>query len=144
MTVDLAATEAVVAVWLPAFLAGARAPLEHWAAAPVTWDAASGMTMAIDPTREDASWARLVAAVPDARREDVRVEVFAGGWVLQATTVGTVDGVEARLAVCLVARLDDEGRLARFEQYADAAAAAPFLAALARPNVKGDEDQEHP
>ncbi len=116
--------------WLPAFLEGRRGPIELYAPDVHTWHAATGAVMPIDPTTNDPSFARLRAAVPDLRREDVRTESFAGGWVVQATTVGTVDGAEVRVNACLVARLDDEGRIARFEEYADSASAAPFVRAL--------------
>lgn len=129
-----AKTQAVLDRWLPAFLEGERGPVEIYAEHPVAWQAATGTTIAIDPQRNDPSFQRLQAAIPDVHREDTSVEVFKGGWVFQSTTVGTVDGVEVRLPVCLVVRLDDDHRIARFEEYADSVTAAPFARALQRPH----------
>lgn len=118
--------------WLAAFLDGRRAPAHVYAPRAVTWHAATGAeTPVVVDDGSEPSFARLRRAVPDLRREDVRVERFDGGLLLQSTTVGTVDGAEVRVAACLVVRLDDEGRVARFEEYADRQAAAALAGALA-------------
>ncbi|MFT5223745.1 MAG: ketosteroid isomerase-like protein [Glaciecola sp.] len=130
---DIATTQAVLERWLPAFLDGQRGPVAIYADKPVTWQAATGTEIAIDPTRNDPSFQRLQAVIPDLHRRDTRVEVFAGGWVFQSTIVGTVDGAEVRLPVCLVVRLDDDARIVRFSEYADSMSAAPFARALQPP-----------
>lgn len=117
--------------WLTAFLDGRRAPPDAYAPDVVTWHAATGTETPIDlGAAGEPSFARLRRAVPDLRREDVRVERFDGGLVLQSTTVGTVAGDEVRVASCLVVRLDDHGRIRRFEEYVDRTGAAPFARAL--------------
>ena len=66
---------------------------------------------------------RKAEAGADLRVEDVRLHVFDGGWVLQATTVGTnAAGEPVRVPTCLVVTLRD-GKIARFEEYADSRAA---------------------
>ena len=51
------------------------------------------------------------------------VRVGPGGGVVQATTVGTAaDGTPVRIPTCLVVTLRD-GKIARFEEYADSRAA---------------------
>ncbi len=122
--------QATLERWLPAFLAGERGPVELYASGVHTWHAAADTTTPIDPTTDDPSFARLRAAVPDLRRENVRTRVFDRGWVVQATTAGTVDGDVVRVHACVVALLDDDGRIARFEEYVDQASAAPFARAL--------------
>lgn len=116
--------------WLPAFLAGHRGPVDLYAEEPITWHAATGIETPIDPRVDDPSFARLREAVPDLRREDVRTQVFANGWLVQAAVVGTVDGEQVRAEAALVVHLDRTGRIARFEEYADTASAAPFARAL--------------
>ncbi|WP_235735596.1 nuclear transport factor 2 family protein [Nocardioides alcanivorans] len=55
------------------------------------------------------------------------MKVFDGGWVLQSTTVGTsAAGDPVRIPSCLVVTVRD-GRIARFEEYADSAAAQTLL-----------------
>lgn len=119
-----------LAQWLPAFLDGERGPREVYADHPVTWHAATDTETPIDPEDDNPSFARLREVVPDVHHEDTKVEVFDGGWVVQTVTVGTIDGERVRVPACLVVRLDDAGRIARFEEYADTASAAPFIRAL--------------
>lgn len=126
--------EAVLGRWLPDFLAGRRAQPDLYADEVATWHAATNTETPIDPTADELpSFARLQQVVPDLRRENTRVEVFDAGWLLQTTTVGTVDGAEVRVPAAIVVRLDDDGRIHRFEEYADSAAAAPFARALQDP-----------
>lgn len=135
----LARTRRVADRWLEPFLAGERAPADVYAASVVTWHAATDTETVVS---EPPSFARLRAVVPDLRREDVRVEIFAGGIVVQATTVGTVDGTEVRVPVCLIVRLDDAGHIRRFEEYADSARAEPLVRKLAE--GRGGEATETP
>jgi ketosteroid isomerase-like protein len=116
----------VARAWVGPFLAGQRAPAALYADEVVTWHAATGATT---PLGDRPSGARLREAVPDLRHEDVRLHVHADGFTLRATVVGTVSGTEHRLPVVLIATVVD-GRIARFEEYADSASAAPFAAAL--------------
>jgi uncharacterized protein len=127
--IDPAATAVVADVaraWVGPFLAGERAPAALYAEEVTTWHAATGTTT---PLGERPSGARLRDAIPDLRHEDIRLHVHADGFTLQATVVGTVSGTELRLPVVLIATVVD-GRITRFEEYADSASAAPFAAAL--------------
>lgn len=116
----------VARAWVGPFLAGQRAPAELYADGVVTWHAATGTTT---PLGSRPSGARLRDAIADLHHEDVRLHVYADGFTLQATVVGTVSGTELRLPVVLIATVVD-GRITRFEEYADSASAAPFAAAL--------------
>lgn len=105
--------------WLPDFLAGHRADEELYAHEVTTWHNIGERESVVQRT---PSRSRENAAGADLRVVDVRVSVFDGGWVFQGTTVGTDAAGEAvRIPTCLVARLED-GRIARFEEYADSRA----------------------
>ena len=111
---------AVAERWLPAFLEGRRADDDLYAAGVTTWHNIGDREAEIQRT---PSRTRQVQAGADLRVEDVRMQVFDGGWVLQATTVGTnAAGEPVRVPTCLVVTLRD-GRIARFEEYADSRAA---------------------
>lgn len=122
----LAAVQAVADRHVPAFLAGERADDDLYAWPVSTWHAATGTTTQIS---EPPSQARLRAVVPDLRHEDVRVDVHAGGYVIRATVVGTVEGAEVRVHTAVFVTVVD-GRITRFDEYADAAQAAPFVDVL--------------
>lgn len=114
------ATLAVVRRWLPAFLAGRRGDDDLYADPVSTWHNIGEREVEIQRT---PSRTRQVDGGADLRVEDVRVKVFDGGWVLQSTTVGTsATGAAVRIPSCLVVTLQD-GRIARFEEYADSRAA---------------------
>ena len=73
--------------------------------------------------QQTPSRTRRVQAGADVRVEEVRLRVFDGGWVVQATAVGTnAAGEPVRVPTCQVVTLRD-GRIARFEEYADSRAA---------------------
>ena len=111
--------------WLPAFLAGQRADDDVYADGVSTWHNIGEREAEIQRT---PSRTRQVQAGADLRIEDVRLRVFDGGWVVQATTVGTTAaGVPVRVPTCLVVTLRD-GRIARFEEYADSRAAEALFA----------------
>ncbi|GAA4368344.1 hypothetical protein [Nocardioides caricicola] len=111
---------AVAERWLPAFLEGRRADDELYAEGVTTWHNIGEREAEVQRT---PSRTRQVEAGADLRVEDVRMHVFDGGWVLQATTVGTnAAGALVRVPTCLVVTLRD-GRIARFEEYADSRAA---------------------
>ena len=111
---------AVAQRWLPAFLAGRRADDDVYAEGVSTWHNIGERESQIQRT---PSRTRQVQAGADVHVEDARLKVFDGGWVLQATTVGTNAAGEAvRVPTCLVVTLRD-GRIARFEEYADSRAA---------------------
>lgn len=117
---------ALAARWLPAFLAGRRADDDVYAEGVSTWHNIGEHEAEIQRT---PSRTRQVQAGADLRIEDVRLRVFDGGWVVQATTVGTsAAGVPVRVPTCLVVTLRD-GRIARFEEYADSRAADALFAA---------------
>ncbi|MFC6154763.1 hypothetical protein [Nocardioides yefusunii] len=126
----------VAAQWLPAFLEGRRAADELYLDADgtsqvVTWHNTTESESVVQRT---PSRTRANDAGSALRVEDVKVEVFDGGWVFQAVTVGTNEhGGAVRIPVCLVARLQD-GKIARFEEYADSRA---FETLFTRPEVAG-------
>ncbi|MBS4754525.1 hypothetical protein KG112_17080 [Nocardioides sp. zg-ZUI104] len=120
----LAANAALAQRWLPAFLAGERADEDVYAEHVTTWHNIGERTVAVQRT---PSRTRLSDGGADLRTVDVRLRVDADGWVLQATTVGTsAAGDPVRIPVCLVATVR-EGRITRFEEYADSAAVRPLL-----------------
>jgi ketosteroid isomerase-like protein len=106
--------------WLPAFVAGRRADDDVYAEGVSTWHNIGEWEAEIQRT---PSRTRQVEAGADVRIEDVRLRVFDGGWVVQATAVGTnAAGEPVRIPSCQVVTLRD-GRIARFEEYADSRAA---------------------
>jgi ketosteroid isomerase-like protein len=106
--------------WLPAFMAGRRADDDVYAEGVSTWHNIGEWEAEIQRT---PSRTRQVQAGADVRIEDVRLRVFDGGWVVQATAVGTnATGEAVRIPSCQVVTLRD-GRIARFEEYADSRAA---------------------
>ncbi|WP_243057062.1 nuclear transport factor 2 family protein [Nocardioides sp. SR21] len=118
-------TRALAERWLPAFLEGRRADDDVYADGVTTWHNIGEREAEIQRT---PSRTRQVQAGADLRVEDVRLRVFEDGWVLQATTVGsTATGAPVRVPTCLVVTLRD-GRIARFEEYADSRAAEALFA----------------
>jgi ketosteroid isomerase-like protein len=106
--------------WLPAFVAGRRAADDVYAEGVSTWHNIGEWEAEIQQT---PSRTRQVEGGADVRIEDVRLRVFDGGWVVQATAVGTnAAGEPVRIPSCQVVTLRD-GRIARFEEYADSRAA---------------------
>ncbi len=106
--------------WLPAFVAGRRADDDVYAEGVSTWHNIGEWEAEIQRT---PSRTRQVEAGADVRIKDVRLRVFDGGWVVQATAVGTnAAGEPVRIPSCQVVTLRD-GRIARFEEYADSRAA---------------------
>lgn len=106
--------------WLPAFVEGRRADDDVYADGVSTWHNIGEWEAEIQRT---PSRTRQVRGGADLGVEDVRLRVFDGGWVVQATTVGTnASGDPVRVPTCLVVTLR-EGRIARFEEYADSRAA---------------------
>jgi ketosteroid isomerase-like protein len=111
---------AVARRWLPAFVAGRRADDDVYAEGVSTWHNIGEWEAEIQRT---PSRTRQVETGADVRIEDVRLRVFDGGWVVQATAVGTnAAGEPVRIPSCQVVTLRD-GRIARFEEYADSRAA---------------------
>ena len=112
-------TAALAARWLPAFLAGERADEDVYADRVTTWHNIGEREVEIQQT---PSRTRQNATGADLRVIDHRLRVFEDGWVFQGTTVGTsAAGVPVRIPTCLVVTVDN-GRIARFEEYADSAA----------------------
>ena len=106
--------------WLPAFLDGRRADDDLYAEGVTTWHNIGEREV---PVQRTPSRTRAVSSGADLSIADVRLRVFDGGWVVQATTVGTAaDGTPVRIPTCLVVTLRD-GKIARFEEYADSRAA---------------------
>ncbi|WP_300680284.1 hypothetical protein [Nocardioides sp.] len=116
---SLAATVALAQRWLPAFLEGRRADDDVYAAVVTTWHNIGEREVEIQRT---PSRTRHNDSGADLRVVDPRLRVFDGGWVFQGTTVGTsAAGVAVRVPVCLVVTVE-QGRIVRFEEYADSAA----------------------
>ncbi len=72
--------------WLPAFLEGRRADDDVYADGVSTWHNIGEREAEIQRT---PSRTRQVEGGADLRVEDARLRVFDGGWVVQATAVGT-------------------------------------------------------
>lgn len=120
----LAATVALAQRWLPAFLAGQRAEDDVYAETVTTWHNIGEREVEIQQT---PSRTRANDAGADLRVEEPRLQVFEGGWVFQGTTVGTApSGAPVRIPVCLVVTVR-EGRIVRFEEYADSRAVNALL-----------------
>ena len=117
----------VLAAWLPAWLDGRRAPATLYADEVTVWHNIGEREQRLD---QPPSFGRLRAALPDVQHADVKTHVTPSGFVVQATTVAALpDGSVVRVPACLVVTVE-EGRIVRFEEYADSAAAAPILAVL--------------
>ncbi len=107
--------------WLPAFLEGRRADDDVYADGVTTWHNIGERESVVQQTPS------RTRAGGELRVEDVRLRVFDGGWVLQGTTAGTsASGDPVRIPSCLVVTVR-EGRIARFEEYADSRAAEALL-----------------
>ena len=110
--------------WLPAFVAGRRADERVYAPDVSTWHNVGEWEA---PIRTTPSRRRRIEAGADLSVQDVKCRIFDGGFVVQAVTVGTSgDGQAVRVPTCLVVTVVD-GRITRFEEYADSAAAAALF-----------------
>lgn len=115
--------------WLPHFVAGRRAPEDCYAPDVSTWHNVGEWEAEIKQT---PSRTRRVEAGADIHLESLRLKVFDGGFVVQATTAGvSAAGVPVRVPTCLVVTVTD-GRIARFEEYADSAAATALFGGEAK------------
>jgi hypothetical protein len=87
-------------------------------------------------SRDDRLAILAILAIERARLRalafvDVRTHTMPDGFVIQLTTAATTtEGVELRIPVCLVARLDDAATIVRLDEYADSAPATPLLDAM--------------
>jgi len=116
----------VARLWLPAFVAGRRADESVYAPGVSTWHNVGEWEA---PIRSTPSRRRRMDAGADLSVEDVKCRVFDGGFVVQAVTVGTsTSGARVRVPTCLVVTVID-GRIARFEEYADSAASTALFGA---------------
>ena len=120
---------AVARRWLPAFAAGRRAEEDVYAPDVSTWHNVGEWEAAIKRT---PSRTRRIEAGADIHLESLRLKVFDGGFVVQATTAGvSAAGVPVRVPTCLVVTVVD-GRIARFEEYADSRAAEALFGGSAQ------------
>jgi ketosteroid isomerase-like protein len=113
--------------WLPDFLAGRRAAAELYAPDVTVWHNIGDRSerLAAPP-----SHARAKAVLPDLHHEDVRLRVGDDHFVLQVVAVATgPEGEPVRVPSCLVVSVE-KGRITRFDEYADSAAAAALLRLL--------------
>ena len=119
-------TLAVARRWLPAFLAGQRADDDVYADGASTWHDITETSPRSSGRRRGPD--RFTPA-PTSGSRTCDSRVFDGGWILQATTVGTSAlGEPVRVPTCLVVTLRD-GRITRFEEYADSRAAEKLFGA---------------
>jgi len=110
--------------WLPAFVAGRRADESVYAPGVSTWHNVGEWEA---PIRSTPSRRRRMEAGANLSVQDVQCRVFDGGFVVQAVTVGTsVGGAPVRVPTCLVVTVE-QGRITRFEEYADSVAAAALF-----------------
>jgi ketosteroid isomerase-like protein len=110
--------------WLPAFCAGRRADEDLYADGVSTWHNVGEWEA---PIKTTPSRRRRMNAGAELRVEDVTCRVFDTGFVVQATTVGTsAQGVPVRVPTVLIVSVVD-GKIARFEEYTDSAAAEPLF-----------------
>ena len=120
-------TEEVAQRWLPAFLAGRRADAELYADEVTVWHNIGERTERLEA---EPSHARAKAVLPDLHQEDVRLRVGEGHFVLQLTAVATDGaGQSVRVPSCLVVTVE-RGKITRFDEYADSAAAEAVVRAL--------------
>jgi ketosteroid isomerase-like protein len=125
----IAAALDVARRWLPAFAAGRRAEEDCYAPNVSTWHNVGEWEAEIKKT---PSRTRRVQAGADIHLEELRCRVFDGGFVVQATTAGvSAEGVPVRVPTCLVVTVVD-GKIARFEEYADSAAATALFGGSAQ------------
>ena len=125
----IAAALDVAQRWLPHFVAGRRAPEDCYAPNVSTWHNVGEWEAEIKAT---PSRTRRVEAGADIHLESLSVKVFDGGFVVQATTSGTsAAGVPVRVPTCLVVTVTD-GKIARFEEYADSEAARALFGGEAK------------
>lgn len=115
--------------WLPAFCAGRRADDDLYAEGVSTWHNVGEWEA---PIKATPSRRRRMEAGADLRVEDVTCRVFDSGFVVQATTVGTsARGIAVRVPTVLIVSVVG-GRIARFEEYTDSAAAERLFEGGAR------------
>ena len=82
--------------------------------------------------KKTPSRTRRVEAGADIHLESLKLPVFDGGFVVQATTAGvSAEGVPVRVPTVLVVTVTD-GKIARFEEYADSAAARALFGGEAK------------
>src|SRR6478609_9451949 len=125
----IAASLSVARRWLPAFAAGKRADEACYAPNVSTWHNVGEWEAEIKKT---PSRTRRVEAGADIRLESLTLKVFDGGFVVQATTAGvSAEGVPVRVPTCLVVNVVD-GKIARFEEYADSEAARALFGGEAK------------
>jgi len=125
----IAASLAVARRWLPAFVEGRRADEDCYAPNVSTWHNVGEWEAEIKQT---PSRTRRVEAGADIHLESLTLKVFDGGFVVQATTAGvSAAGVPVRVPTALVVTVVD-GRIARFEEYADSAAATALFGGNAK------------
>ena len=110
--------------WLPSFVAGQRAAEHLYAEGVSTWHNIGELEAPIHTT---PSRRRRINSGAQLAVDEVRCRVVDGGFVVQATTVGTsADGKKVRVPTCLVVTVRD-GKIARFEEYADSAASSALF-----------------
>ena len=91
----------------------------------VVWHNHDDETVSAEQSRKVVRW--LHRTMPDVAWEDVAVHPTPTGFVWQSRMVGTGPGGPVRAHTCVIVTLDDDGKVARTEEYLDAAALAPLM-----------------
>jgi ketosteroid isomerase-like protein len=92
----------------------------------VTWHNHDDAEVDVERSGRRLRW--LHRTVPDVAWEDVAVTPTATGFVWQAVLTGTAPGGPLRVHTCMVVTLSPAGRVARTEEYLDAASLARLVA----------------
>lgn len=132
----IAAALDVARRWLPHFAAGRRAPEDCYQPGVSTWHNVGEWEAEIKKT---PSRTRRIEAGADIHLESLKLQVFDGGFVVQGVTAGvSAEGVPVRVPTCLVVTVVD-GKIARFEEYADSAQARALFGGEAKDEHFSDE-----
>lgn len=86
-------------------------------ASSVTWHNFDGLEVPTDTTVRTVAW--LHRTVPDLAWTDVALHPTPTGFVSQTVMTGTAPGGALNVHSCVVVTLDDDGLVARVEEYLD-------------------------
>ena len=93
----------------------------------VVWHNHDDVEASLDRSARTLQW--LHRTVPDVAWNDVALTLTCDGFVWQSLLTGTAPGGRLRAHTCVVVTLSDTGRVARTDEYLDAAALAPLATA---------------
>ena len=89
-----------------------------------TWHNFDELEVSIGHTVKAMGWVHRV--VPDATWTTVSLKTTSDGFLWQSILAGTAPGGALRCHSCVIVTLDDDGKLARIEEYLDTAQTAPL------------------